>query len=138
MINFLIHFLLLIVLISSIIVILLGIVWIIGLELKEIFEIDVLWNIKRKVRNYIYADDETRREIRRNIYRRTNAVRRDRKRTSKSKGEIRKQSKGNRKGLQIRKLNIFRIRKASNQSEQSLQQFDKKSKQETERDRGKV
>lgn len=138
MINFLIHFLLLIVLISSIVVMLLGIVWIISLELKEIFEIDVLWNIKRKVRNYIYADDETRREIRRNIYRGTNAVRRDRKRTFKSKREIRKQGKGNRKGLQIRKLNIFRIRKASNQSEQSLQQPDKKSKQETERDRGKV
>lgn len=134
MINFLIHFLLLMVLISSIIVMLLGIVWIISLELKEIFEIDVLWNIKRKVRNYIYADDETRREIRRNICRGTNAVRRDRKRTSKSKREIRKQGKGDRKGLQKWNINIYGVRKRSDKGKQSVQQSDPKPRQDVRQD----
>ena len=130
MINFLIHFLLLMVLISSIIVMLLGIVWIISLELKEIFEIDVLWNIKRKVRNYIYADDETRREIRRNIYRGTNAVRRDRKRTSKSKRKICKQGKGDRKGLPKWNINFYGVRKRSDKGKQSVQQSDTKPSQD--------
>lgn len=138
MINILFHLLITMVLLSSIIVLLLGIIWVISIELKEILEVDVLWNIKTKVRSYIYASEEQRKEIRRNLFRRTTRTSRSRNRTQKRKRKIQESSRGNRKGLQIRKLNIFRIRKASNQSEQSLQQSDKKSKQETERDRGKV
>lgn len=136
MINILFHILITMVLLASIIVLLLGIMWLISIELREMLDVDVLWNIKMKVRTYVYASEEQRKEIRRNLFRRTARTSRSRNRTQKRKRKIHEESKGNRTRLFKRKLNLFRIRKASNQSEQSLQQSDKKSEQETERDRG--
>ena len=47
------------VLITGILIVLVGSLWVLCLQLNELLEVDVLWKVKRKARSIIYADRET-------------------------------------------------------------------------------
>lgn len=65
MIKLLFHFLLLLVLLISILIIITGGAWVLSLELNEMLDVDVLWNVKRKVRRFIYGEKDGRLQPRR-------------------------------------------------------------------------
>lgn len=56
MIKFLFNLLCTIVIFQAILMVIIGGAYILNVELKELLEVDVLFNLKRKVRNYIYAE----------------------------------------------------------------------------------
>jgi len=64
------------VLFVGILITIVGSTWVLSLQLNELLEVDVLWNIKKKVRAYIYGDN--RKVVGRVFSRRTKRSKSDR------------------------------------------------------------